>query len=92
MKSTMTLEIDTDTLLHLIGQLKARGGKQDVSAVINDAIELWMREQSKLNMNGDPAHRTFHTAGRAARHHARPGLGLARAPQIPLRLEDVGFE
>ena len=55
MKSTMTLEVDTDTLLRLIGQLKARGGKQDVSAVINDAIELWMREQSKLNMNGDPA-------------------------------------
>ena len=55
MKSTMTLEVGTDTLLRLIGQLKARGGKQDVSAVINDAIELWMREQSKLNMNGDPA-------------------------------------
>lgn len=42
MKSTMTLQVDTDTLLRLISQLKIRGGTQDLSAVINSAIEFWM--------------------------------------------------
>ena len=55
MKSTMTLQVDTDTLLRLITQLKLRGGTQDVSAVVNDAIELWMQEQSKLNKRCNPA-------------------------------------
>jgi len=31
MKSTMTLQVDTDTLLKLIGQLRVRGGSQDLS-------------------------------------------------------------
>jgi hypothetical protein len=55
MKSTMTLQVDTDTLLRLISQLKIRGGTQDLSAVINSAIEFWMREQSKLSKGSDPA-------------------------------------
>lgn len=55
MKSTVTLNVDTDTLLRLISQLKMRGGTQDVSAVVNSAIEFWMREQSKLSKGSDPA-------------------------------------
>jgi hypothetical protein len=55
MKSTMTLQVDTDTLLKLIGQLRVRGGSQDLSAAITSAIELWLREQSKLAAGCDPA-------------------------------------
>jgi len=55
MKSTMTLQVDTDTLLKLIGQLRVRGGSQDLSAAITAAIELWLREQSKLAAGCDPA-------------------------------------
>jgi hypothetical protein len=55
MKSTMSLQLDTDTLLQLIFQLKSRGGTQDISQAINSAIELWLREQTKLAMGSDPA-------------------------------------
>lgn len=55
MKSTVTVQIDTDTLLLLISQLQIRGGAQDVSAAINSAIELWLREQSLLAKGSDPA-------------------------------------
>jgi len=55
MKSTMTLQVDTDTLLKLIGQLRVRGGSQDLSAAISSAIELWLREQSRLAAGCDPA-------------------------------------
>lgn len=55
MKSTMLLQVDTDTLLKLIGQLRVRGGSQDISAAITSAIELWLREQSKLAAGSDPA-------------------------------------
>ncbi len=46
MKSTVAVQVDTDTLLRLISQLQIRGGAQDVSAAVNSAIELWLREQS----------------------------------------------
>lgn len=55
MKSTMHLQVDTDTLLRLISHLKIRGGAQDVSEAINSAIELWLREQSALSKGSDPA-------------------------------------
>ena len=55
MKSTMTLQVDTDTLLKLIGQLRVRGGSQDLSAAITSAIELWLREQALLVAGSDPA-------------------------------------
>ncbi|QJD91620.1 hypothetical protein HH213_16925 [Duganella dendranthematis] len=55
MKSTVSLQIDTDTLLRLISQLKLRGGTQDLSEVVTSAIELWLREQSKLAAGNDPA-------------------------------------
>ncbi|MTV37601.1 hypothetical protein GM676_08385 [Duganella radicis] len=51
----MTLQVDTDTLLQLISHLKVRGGAQDVSEAINSAIVLWLREQSQLAKNCDPA-------------------------------------
>jgi hypothetical protein len=55
MKSTVSLQVDTDTLLRLISQLKLRGGTQDLSEVVTSAIELWLREQSKLAAGTDPA-------------------------------------
>ena len=55
MKSTMTLQVDTDTLLQLISVLKIRGGAQDLSSAINSAIVLWLREQSQLAAGCDPA-------------------------------------
>jgi hypothetical protein len=54
MKSTMSLQIDTEVLLRLISQLQIRGGSQDLSAAITSAIELWMREQAKLSKGSDP--------------------------------------
>ncbi|NYE64121.1 hypothetical protein FHW58_005356 [Duganella sp. 1224] len=55
MKSTMSLQVDTDTLLRLITQLQRRGGTQDLSPAINSAIELWLREQTRLAKGCDPA-------------------------------------
>jgi hypothetical protein len=55
MKSTMSLQVDTDTLLKLIGRLRIRGGSQDLSEAINSAIELWLSEQAKLPAGCDPA-------------------------------------
>jgi hypothetical protein len=55
MKSTMSLQVDTDTLLRLISHLKLRGGTQDISQAINSAIELWLSGQAKLAKGCDPA-------------------------------------
>lgn len=55
MKSTMSLHIETDTLLRLIAHLKLRGGTQDISQTINSAIELWLGEQARLAKGCDPA-------------------------------------
>ncbi len=55
MKSTVSLQVDTDTLLRLISQLKLRGGTLDLAAAITSAIDLWLREQSKLSAGSDPA-------------------------------------
>lgn len=55
MKSTMSLQIETEVLLRLISQLQIRGGAQDLSAAITSAIELWLREQAKLRKGCDPA-------------------------------------
>lgn len=54
MKSTMSLQIETEVLLRLISQLQIRGGAQDLSAAISSAIELWLREQAKLRKGCDP--------------------------------------
>lgn len=55
MKSTLTLQVPTDALLKLIGQLRNRGGSQDLSEAITSAIDLWLTEQFKLATGGDPA-------------------------------------
>lgn len=55
MKSTVSQQVDTDTLLRLMSHLKVRGGAQDVEAAITSAIELWLREQSQLAKGADPA-------------------------------------
>lgn len=55
MKSTVSLQVDTDTLLRLISQLKLRGGTLDIAEAITSAIDLWLREQSKLSAGSDPA-------------------------------------
>jgi len=55
MKSTVSVQVDTDTMLRLISHLKVRGGAQDVTEAITGAIELWLREQSQLPFNCDPA-------------------------------------
>ena len=54
MKSTVSLQVDTDTLLRLISQLKLRGGTLDIAEAITSAIDLWLREQSKLSAGSDP--------------------------------------
>ena len=55
MKSTMSLTVDTDTLLALIGELRRRGGVQDLSEAISAAIAFWLAEQAKLPSGADPA-------------------------------------
>lgn len=55
MKTTMSLQLDTDTLLKLISRLGALGGSQDLSAAVMSAIEFWLAEQAKLSAGCDPA-------------------------------------
>ncbi len=55
MKSTVSVQVDADALLRLISHLKVRGGAQDVSEAVTGAVELWLREQSQLPFNCDPA-------------------------------------
>jgi hypothetical protein len=55
MKSTTTLQVDTDVLLKLVRQLHIRGGAQDLSEAVTSAIELWLAEQARLQAGADPA-------------------------------------
>ena len=55
MKSTVSLQIDADTMLRLISQLKLRGGTLDIADAVTSAINLWLREQGKLSAGSDPA-------------------------------------
>lgn len=55
MKSTTTLQVDTDVLLKLVRQLHIRGGAQDLSEAVTSAIELWLTEQARLQAGTDPA-------------------------------------
>lgn len=55
MKSTVAVQVDADAMLRLISHLKVRGGAQDVTAAIDSAIALWLREQSQLPFDCDPA-------------------------------------
>lgn len=55
MKSTVTVQLETDTLLKLINRLSELGGTQDVSEGVSSAIEFWLAEQAKLSAGCDPA-------------------------------------
>lgn len=55
MKSTTSLQLDTDTLLKLIRRLSLLGGTQDLSEAVSAAIEFWLDEQAKLLAGCDPA-------------------------------------
>jgi len=72
MKSTVSLQVDTDTLLRLISQLKLRGGTLDIAEAITSAIDLWLREQSKLSAGSDPASMHDTCAAAGIRAVARP--------------------
>ncbi|USX15936.1 hypothetical protein NHH88_09195 [Oxalobacteraceae bacterium OTU3CAMAD1] len=55
MKSTVTVQLETSTLLKLINRLSELGGTQDVSEGVSSAIEFWLAEQAKLATGCDPA-------------------------------------
>jgi hypothetical protein len=55
MKSTVTVQLETGTLLKLINRLSELGGTQDLSEGVSSAIEFWLAEQAKLSAGGDPA-------------------------------------
>ena len=55
MKSTVTVQLQTTTLLKLISRLSELGGEQDVSEGVASAIEFWLAEQAQLSAGCDPA-------------------------------------
>ncbi|MYM85363.1 hypothetical protein GTP44_25945 [Duganella sp. FT50W] len=55
MKSTVSVQVDADVMLRLISHLKVRGGAQDVCEAVSGAVGLWLREQSQLPFDCDPA-------------------------------------
>ncbi|NYE59262.1 hypothetical protein FHW58_000414 [Duganella sp. 1224] len=55
MKSTVSVQVDADTMLRLISLLKVRGGAQDLAEALSSAVELWLREQSQLPFDCNPA-------------------------------------
>ena len=55
MKSTVTVQLETGTLLKLINRLAELGGTQDLSEGVASAIDLWLAEQAKLATGCDPA-------------------------------------
>lgn len=55
MKSTVSLQVDTDILLRLIAQLRHLGGTQDISEGITAAIAFWLDERAKVAAGADPA-------------------------------------
>ena len=55
MKSTVTVQMETSTLLKLINRLSELGGTQDLSEGVSSAIEFWLAEQAKLSAGCDPA-------------------------------------
>lgn len=55
MKSTVTVQLETDTLLKLINRLSELGGTQDLSEGVSSAIEFWLAGQAKLSSGCDPA-------------------------------------
>jgi Arc/MetJ-type ribon-helix-helix transcriptional regulator len=48
MKSTVTVQVDTDTLLKMIRRLNDGGKSPDMSEAVNAAIEFWLYSASGL--------------------------------------------
>jgi len=55
MKSTVSLQVDTDILRQLTAQLRRLGGTQDISEAITAAVAFWLKEQVKVPAGADPA-------------------------------------
>lgn len=55
MDAWVTVPIHSRQLQRLIEQLGRRGGAPDLQQAFADAIELWLAEQSKLQIGGDPS-------------------------------------
>jgi hypothetical protein len=106
MKSTMSLQVDTDTLLKLIGQLRIRGGSQDLSEAINSAIERSYGENNYARVEGArrngaradsgtanaSANVRASCASRAARSNAGVDWDQPERRKFRFRLEDVAFD
>src|SRR5471032_205081 len=55
MKSTVSLQVDTDILRQLTAQLRRLGGTQDISEATTAAVAFWLKEQVKVPAGADPA-------------------------------------
>jgi hypothetical protein len=54
MNTTVTVQVPTDTLLQLIAKLRRRGGSQDISEAITNAIEYWLEDPARFAPGADP--------------------------------------
>ncbi|MBP1203378.1 hypothetical protein JOD97_001392 [Duganella sp. 1411] len=55
MNTTVTVQVPTDTLLHLIEKLRRRGGSQDISEAMTKAVECWLEDPARFAPGADPA-------------------------------------
>ena len=53
MNTTVTVQVPTDTLLQLIDKLRRRGGSQDISEAITNAIEYWLEDPVRFAPGAD---------------------------------------
>ncbi|WP_229213369.1 MULTISPECIES: hypothetical protein [unclassified Duganella] len=53
MNTTMSVQLPTDTLLKLIEKLRRRGGSQDLSEAMTQAIECWLSDPARFEPGAD---------------------------------------
>jgi len=53
MNTTMSVQLPTDTLLKLIEKLRRRGGSQDLSEAMAQAIECWLSDPARFEPGAD---------------------------------------
>ncbi|MYM96409.1 hypothetical protein GTP90_21320 [Rugamonas sp. FT81W] len=53
MNTTMSVQLPTDTLLKLIEKLRRRGGSQDMSEAMAQAIECWLSDPARFEPGAD---------------------------------------
>ncbi|MQA42652.1 hypothetical protein [Rugamonas aquatica] len=51
----MTVQVPTDTLLQLIEKLRRRGGSQDISEAMTQALKCWLEDSARFAPGADPA-------------------------------------